>query len=89
MIQWHTQAGNINTNIKVKIDITLPEISTTKIVTWNCYVDDYSKVRYDIIFTINILIVLGLNPIFSKHVIKAYYVPFKGSMSPMVDLGTY
>ena len=33
MMQWHTQAGKITTNLKVKIDFTLPEISATKIVT--------------------------------------------------------
>ena len=33
VMQWHTQAGKITTNSKVKIDSTLPELSTTKIVT--------------------------------------------------------
>ena len=32
-MQWHTQAGNINTNIKVKIDFTLTELSATNVVT--------------------------------------------------------
>ena len=31
--QHHTQLGNINTNLKVKIDLTLPELSTMKIMT--------------------------------------------------------
>ena len=25
-MQWHTQAGNITTNFKVKIEFTLPEL---------------------------------------------------------------
>ena len=33
MIQWHTQAGNITTNIKIKVDFTLPALSTTNVVT--------------------------------------------------------
>ena len=28
-MQWHTQAGNITTNIKVEIDFTLTELSAT------------------------------------------------------------
>ena len=39
LMQWHTQAGSITTNLKVKIDFTFPEISATKIVTWNCHAD--------------------------------------------------
>ena len=46
LIQWHTYAGNINTNLKVKIDFTLPEFSTSKIVTWNCHVDDSARDWY-------------------------------------------
>ena len=48
-MQWQTQAGNLNTNIKVKLDSTLPEISVTKKVTWKYNVDDSTKFRYDII----------------------------------------
>ena len=33
VMQWHTQADNLSTNLKVKIDFTLPEFSATKIVT--------------------------------------------------------
>ena len=48
-MQWQTQAGNITTNLKVKLDSTLPEISVTKKVTWKYNVDDSTKFRYDII----------------------------------------
>ena len=48
-MQWHTQAVSITKNLKVKIDLTLPKISATKIVTWNCHVDDSAKGRYDMI----------------------------------------
>ena len=49
VMQCHTQEGKITTNLKVKIDFTSPELSRTKIVTWNCRVDDSSKGRYDMI----------------------------------------
>ena len=48
-VRWSTQAGNITSNIKVKVDFTLPELSATKFVTWNCHVDDSAKGRYDMI----------------------------------------
>ena len=49
VIKCHTQAVNINTNRKVELDFTLPEISATKIMTWNCHVYDSAKGGYDII----------------------------------------
>ena len=48
-MQWNTQAVNITTNLKVKIDFTFPALSVTNVVTWNCHVDDYTKGRYDMI----------------------------------------
>ena len=62
--------GSIPTNSKVKIDFTLTELSATKIVIWNCHVDDSAKGRYDMILGRNILKALGLNLKFSDHVIK-------------------
>ena len=47
--QWHTQAGNITTNLKVKVDFTLPTLSATNVAKWNFHVDDYTKGRYDMI----------------------------------------
>ena len=49
MIQSHTQAGNITTNIKIEVDFNLPELSATNVVMWRCHVYDSAKVRYDII----------------------------------------
>ena len=48
-MQWNTQAGNITTNLKVKVDSTLPKLSATNVVTWNCHVYDSAKGRYDMI----------------------------------------
>ena len=61
MIQCHTQKGNITTNLEVKIDLTLPKLSTAEIVTWNCHVDDSSKSTYDVILGRVILTELGTN----------------------------
>ena len=36
----------------------------------------------------DLLIELELNLKLAEHVIKAYYGPFKGSTTPMVDLNT-
>ena len=49
MIQWHTQGGNITTNIRVKIDFTLPELSATNVMTWNFHVGDSAKGGYPMI----------------------------------------
>ena len=58
VIKWHTQAGNINTNLKIKVDFPLPALSATNVVTWKCNVDDSAKGRYNIILGQDILIEL-------------------------------
>ena len=87
VMQWHTKAGNITTNTKVKIYLTWPEFSATKIVTWNCdmYVSD--KGMYDMILSKDILTALWLNIKLSDHMTNANDGSLKGS-TPMVDLGT-
>ena len=87
-MQCHTQAGKIPTNLKVKIDFTLPKLSAMKIVTSNCHLYDSTKFTYDMILDIYLLTASGLNLILSKYVIKSNDGPFKGSMAPTVDLGT-
>ena len=49
MMQWHTQAGNITTSIKVGVHFTLPTFSVTNVMTWKYHADDSSKGRYDMI----------------------------------------
>ena len=49
VMQWKTQAGNITTNLKVKIFLTIPEFSATKKVTWLFNVDDSTKSKYIIV----------------------------------------
>ena len=84
-MKWKKQAGNITTNLKVKIDFTLTTLSTTNDMILNFRVDDYANGRYYMILGKNILTEVG----FSEHVIEAYDGPFNGSTTPMVDLGEY
>ena len=58
VMQWHTQAGNITTNIKVEVDFTLPAFSTTNVVTWTCHVGEYAKGGCDMILGQDLLIEL-------------------------------
>ena len=44
VIQCHTQVRNATTNLKVKLDLTLPALSATNVVKSKCHVDDSSKV---------------------------------------------
>ena len=77
------------TNIKVKIDFTLPEISAMNVVMWKCHVDDSAKGRYDMILGQDILTWLGLNLKWSEHFIEVDDWSFKGSTITMVDLVKY
>ena len=61
MVQWHTQAGNITTKPKFKVEFTVPALSATDVVTWNCHVDDSAKGGYDMILGGYILTELLLN----------------------------
>ena len=54
-MQWNPQARNITNNLKVKVNFTLPALSATNVVAWNCHVDDSAKGRYDMILGRNIL----------------------------------
>ena len=89
VIQWHTLAGNITTNLKVTVDFTLSALSVANVMTWKFHVDDSNKGRYDMILGQDIWTELGLNLKFYEHVIEADDGLFKGSTTPMVDLGTY
>ena len=88
-IQWHTQAGSIATNLKVKIYFILPELSAAKSVMWTCHVYESAKGSYDMILGRYLLKYLGLNIKLSDHVTKSDYGPLKGSSALMINLGTY
>ena len=60
-MKWHTQAGNITNNHKVKVDFAVPALTVTNVVTWKCHEDNCAKGMYDIILGQDIIIELGLN----------------------------
>ena len=88
-IQWHTQAGSIATNLKVKIYFILPELSAAKSVMWACHIYESTKGSHDMILGRDLLKYLGLNIKLSDHVTKSDYVTLKGSSTLMINLGTY
>ena len=88
-MQWRTQVDKITTNIRVKIDFTLPELSAIKTMTCNWHMDESSKGIHDNIFGRYLLTTLGLNINFSDHVTEVDNGTFKGSTAPMVYLGMY
>ena len=49
VMQYHTQAGNITTDLEVKVDFTLLPNSATDVMTWKCHVDESAKGKYDMI----------------------------------------
>ena len=49
VMQWHRQAGNITTNHKVKLYLTLPAFSAMNALMWKFRVDGSAKGRYNII----------------------------------------
>ena len=59
-MKWHTQVGNITTNMRVKIDFTLPGFIVTKIVTCYCHVDEFSKGRYNINLGLILILLIGI-----------------------------
>ena len=88
-LKSHTQASSITTNLNFKIYFTLPDLSVTKIVTWNWYVDDSDKYRYYMILGRDILKSLVFNLGLYYHAIEKNYRPFKGSTTYTVDLVSY
>ena len=83
------QLGNLTTNTKFKIDFTLPEFSTTKIMTLKFQVDESVKGRYNKILDRDILTALVLNIKVFKHIIEACDGLLKGSTSPMIYFDMY
>ena len=61
LMQWQTQAGNLSTNIKVKIYCTLPNFSVANIVMWYFQVFESAKGRYDVVLGRDLITALGLN----------------------------
>jgi hypothetical protein len=43
--KWKALGGNFTSNYESLLDFKLPEISTSKVVTWQAHVDDELQVR--------------------------------------------
>ena len=55
MMQCHTQARKITTNLKVKVEFNLHALSATHAVMWKFYVGDSAKGRYNMILERDLL----------------------------------
>ena len=55
----------------MRIHFTLPYFSATKLVRWECHVDDPTKGRYYMILGRDLLTALGLNLRISEQIIEA------------------
>ena len=71
MMQWHMQAVNTTTNIKVKMYFTIPALSSMNVVIWKCQVDEYANGIYDMILGRYLLTELVLNLKLTENFIKA------------------
>ena len=60
MTQCQTQAGNLTTDHKIKVNLCQPKFSAMKHWTWEFHVDDSSESSYGIIIGINLLTALVL-----------------------------
>ena len=89
VMQWHMQAQNFTTDIKIKVDITLPALSAMNSVMCKFHMNDSARGRYDMILGQDILTELGLYLIFSEHVIESGDGHSKGYTTPMIYLCTY
>ena len=65
------------TDLKFNVDFSLPALNATNFVTWEFYVDDSAKGKYNMILgKIFLLTELGLNLKFPEHIIKTDDGPF-------------
>jgi hypothetical protein len=61
--KWKTLGGTFSTNYESLLDLKFPEISTSKVVTWQAHVDDKTsskEVAYDIIMDVDLMTSIGI-----------------------------
>ena len=87
--QWQIQVRNFTTNHKVKVNLCLPELSVTNILTWECHVDNFTDFRFSMILGRYLLTAPGLDLNIFKQVISVGEGTYKGFMASMVDLSAY
>jgi transposase InsO family protein len=70
---WKTLSGSLVTEKSAKLTFKIPELSTSKVVTWTCHVDETSErdqVPYDMILGLDFLIEMGFSLDFDSKTIK-------------------
>jgi hypothetical protein len=61
--KWKTLGGTFTTNYKSLLDFKFPEISTSKVVTWQAHVDDKTSSKeaaYDMIMGMDLMTSIGI-----------------------------
>jgi hypothetical protein len=60
---WTTRGGTFTTNYESFLDFKFPEISTSKVVTWQAHVDDKTSSKeaaYDMIMGMDLMTAIGI-----------------------------
>jgi hypothetical protein len=61
--KWKTLGGTFTTNYEYLLDFKFPEISTSKVVTWQAHVDDKTSIKeaaYYVIMGMDLMTSIGI-----------------------------
>ena len=69
---WNTKSGNLDTNKKCKVQFSLPEFYTDRVIEWDVHVSNTtdSSSPYDMIMGSDLMETLGLNIDYSDMTVK-------------------
>jgi hypothetical protein len=71
--KWRTLGGTFTTNYESLLDFKFPEISTSKVVTWQAHVNDKTsskKAAYDMIMSMDLMTSIGITVDCEKRCIR-------------------
>jgi hypothetical protein len=71
--KWKTLGGTFTTNNESLLDFKFPEISTSKVVTWQAHVDDKTSSKeavYDMIMGMDLMTSIGITVDFEQRCIR-------------------
>jgi predicted aspartyl protease len=71
--KWKTLGGTFTTNYESVLDFKFPEISTSKVVTWQAHVDyenSSKEVAYDMIMGMDLMTFIGITVDFEQRCIR-------------------
>jgi hypothetical protein len=71
--KWKTLGGTFTTNYEPLLDLNFPEISTSKVVTWQAHVDNKTSSKeaaYDMIMGMNFMTSIGITVNCEKRCIR-------------------